>query len=298
MVLRASGMCHLSASLTFCTAMLFLGVSLVPFVRPDLVESALISAAPIAKLGPSSTEHHGLPGLSNAESTARPIVTTGLGRSTPGAIEGSAGSGRWLRVESAEAVIGQETSTVSTATELAIDLQARTGFRPREVIVERLWRQPELPPLAQENAIPSIQRASPRVAPATVSVRLGVLVPKEIRRWEPIILRASQKYEVDPNLIAALMHTESAGSQNALSSMNAVGLMQVMGGSFDAEINVDQGVHIFAGHLRRYGAIDLALAAYNAGPGAVAKYGGIPPYEETHRHISLTIASYKRFNGV
>lgn len=295
MVLRGLGTGRVTAALTFCTAMLFLGISLVPFVRPDLIENAFSISATRPVFRPNSSDSNALPRASSADAYSASVLSSPSGLANSGPVVGAAVTGGWWRDGSADTVSGPEASTVSMASELAIDLQARTGIRPREAIGERLWRQPELPPLAQENTIPSVMRAAPRIAPPAISIRLGVQVPAEIRRWEQIILRASQKYEIDPNLIAALMQTESAGRPNALSSMNAVGLMQVMGGSFEPEVNVDQGVYIFAGHLRRYGAIDLALAAYNAGPGAVANYGGIPPYEETQRHVTLTIASYKKF---
>ena len=272
--------------------MLLIGISLIPFVRPDLVEFGLNEATPPSILQPIAPVVYGNVIAFRNESSFSPPFSSGPGTSRP-----SADYGRWWREEPQSGLTWVAPSTGSASTELATDLQARTGVRTILSNEHQVMKLPELPPLAMENSIPSVAKPSPRIATVPTPVQLGLTVPKEIRRWESIILRASQKYGVDPNLVAALMQTESAGSPNALSSMNAVGLMQVMGGAFEPELNVDQGVHILSGHLRQYGAVDLALAAYNAGPGAVATYGGIPPYEETRRHIALTLASYKKFRG-
>lgn len=129
--------------------------------------------------------------------------------------------------------------------------------------------------------------------PSTVAEpRLSPRVPAQIRRWEPLILKASRKHGVDPDLIAALMMTESAGNPNAVGHAGANGLMQVLNGPMDPEANVDRGTEMIAELIKRFRSLDLALAGYNAGPNAVVKYGGVPPYEETQNHISRTLASY------
>jgi len=148
----------------------------------------------------------------------------------------------------------------------------------------------ELPPeqLAEvETAARAAVTLEARQAPAVrPSGRLGAAVPPAVRRWESLIVRSAERSHLDPNLIAALMMTESGGDPRAVSSRGAVGLLQVMGGSFDPEANVQQGAEILAGHLRRYGGrLDLALAAYNAGPASVDRYGGVPPFRETRDHV-------------
>jgi soluble lytic murein transglycosylase-like protein len=132
---------------------------------------------------------------------------------------------------------------------------------------------------------------------AASQARLSDRVPAAIRRWEPLILRAAHRYNLDPALIAALMQTESGGNPQAVSPMNAIGLLQVLNGPFDPETNVDQGSAMLAGHIKRFGSINLALAAYNAGPNAVLQYGGMPPYEETYNHVTRTLASWAAFRG-
>jgi soluble lytic murein transglycosylase-like protein len=129
-------------------------------------------------------------------------------------------------------------------------------------------------------------------------IRLTSRVPAQIRRWEPLILKAARKYDVDPALIAAVMMTESSGRPDAVSSAGAIGLMQVLDGPTDPEANVDLGAKMLSAHLRRFGAIDLALAAYNAGPGNVVEHGGVPPFEETRNHIARTLASYTAWRAI
>ena|SRR5579883_2104645 len=107
--------------------------------------------------------------------------------------------------------------------------------------------------------------------------------------------QSATKYGLDPNLLSAVIHVESGGDPNAVSKAGAMGLMQLMPSSVaDAEIsdpfdpaqNIDAGARKLSGLLSEYGGnLDLTLAAYNAGSGAVQKYGGVPPYKETQEYI-------------
>ena len=112
-----------------------------------------------------------------------------------------------------------------------------------------------------------------------------------IDRYTPTINRLAWKHGVSPKLIKAVINTESCFDHKAVSRVGAQGLMQLMPATakhmgvkdvFDPEQNMSGGIRYLRMMLDRFdNDVDLALAAYNAGPGAVDKYKGIPPYKET-----------------
>ncbi len=119
-------------------------------------------------------------------------------------------------------------------------------------------------------------------------------VSDRIGQYQSIISEAAQKYGVDENLIKGIITAESAGKSTAQSGVGAKGLMQLMDGtakslgvtnSFDPEQNIMAGTQYIKQQIDKFGSVDLALAAYNAGPGNVSKYNGIPPFKETQNYV-------------
>ncbi len=156
--------------------------------------------------------------------------------------------------------------------------------RGKDVGVHDLWETPS----AIRRVLPAGGTAAAAAAPAAAASG-GLTGP-----YADLFTRAGRRHGVDPALLSAVAKAESGYRPDARSSAGARGLMQLMPGtarelgvdaSAPAEA-VDGAARLLARHLRTYGGrVDLALAAYNAGPGNVSKYGGIPPFEETRTYV-------------
>jgi len=121
------------------------------------------------------------------------------------------------------------------------------------------------------------------------------------------IARAAESVSLPDSLLRAVVEVESGGNSQAVSPAGAQGLMQLMPGTaaelgvtnpFDPKQNLEGGARYLAQQLERFdGDIRLALAAYNAGPGAVKRHGGIPPYPETQRYVESVLEWKARFDS-
>jgi hypothetical protein len=130
---------------------------------------------------------------------------------------------------------------------------------------------------------------------------------KDPKEFEPIINSCSLEYGVDKSLVKAVIFAESGYNPNAVSRKGAAGLMQLMpqtardlkvSNSFDPGENIRGGVRYLKFLLDTFkGDVSLALAAYNAGLSKVARYGGVPPYEETQNYVAKVMSYHNSYRN-
>jgi soluble lytic murein transglycosylase-like protein len=145
---------------------------------------------------------------------------------------------------------------------------------------------------------------APVTAEYKVVIRESQPDPKPLQGWKAVAHREAVRKRLDPLLVKAMIYVESRENPNAISPKGAMGLMQLMPGTaralgvedpFRPGDNIRGGVQYLADMVERFrGRLDLALAAYNAGPGAVEKYGGLPPYPETRDYVTRVMDAYRR----
>jgi soluble lytic murein transglycosylase-like protein len=142
---------------------------------------------------------------------------------------------------------------------------------------------------------PPVAAAAPVIPPAPKSTDPRILVKE-----------AAVRNSLPPAFVTSVAKAESAMKQSALSPKGAIGVMQLMPATaksldadpHDTEQNIDAGTRLLKELLIKYdGDVVKALAAYNAGPGAVAKYNGLPPYRETQDYVNKVIRDYQKNGG-
>lgn len=158
--------------------------------------------------------------------------------------------------------------------------------------------------------IMSSMTANQRFNPATAVNNSIPTAPanNDPKQYDSIISEASQKYNVDESLIRAVIRQESAFNPQATSYCGAQGMMQLMPetatelgvkNAYDPKDNIMGGTKYLSQLLNQFdGNMTKAIAAYNAGPGAVQQYGGVPPYPETQNYVDKVLGYYQQNKGI
>lgn len=192
--------------------------------------------------------------------------------------------------------------------EIADKISNGTGLGVAEQIYKRLTGEnfsaeilnPKLEPLTKQ----------PKIEVKTNTLEIPAVKPSNqsldrLSKYEEIINHASETYGVDKNIIKSVILAESSAKEKAVSTANAKGLMQIIDSTakylginnvFDPKENIMGGAKYLSELLRKYnGNLKFALAGYNAGPGNVDKYNGIPPFTETQNYVKRVVGYLKNF---
>jgi hypothetical protein len=144
----------------------------------------------------------------------------------------------------------------------------------------------------------AIRRVLPTGAPGITGGTTGPSTAGS-GQYADLFATATAKYGLPQGLLSAVAKAESGYNPNAVSGAGAKGLMQLMPSTasslgvnpLDPAQAIDGAARLLKSHLGKFGSVPLALAAYNAGPGAVQRYGGIPPYQETQNYVRKITAT-------
>lgn len=162
---------------------------------------------------------------------------------------------------------------------------SKTRFAIYQSQIDVLERRGILKPAVEAKKAPVVQEV-------VVSTK-GKLRGRHMATYLSSAKAAARRHNVPENLFLRLIQQESAWNKNARSPVGAIGLAQLMPGTArelgvnpnDPHANLEGGARYLSEQYKRFGSWCLALAAYNAGPGAVKKYNGIPPYKETQNYV-------------
>ena len=154
-------------------------------------------------------------------------------------------------------------------------------------------------------AIPASTSATSAVQPAGSFPAVPDTVRRRVDTLTPFVREAAERNGVSVNLLKAVIAAESAGQADARSSKNAKGVMQLIDTTaammgvqnvWDPRDNINGGAKYLGQMMNRFGGdIQRAVASYNAGPGAVEKHGGVPPYQETRAYVGKVMDYFRYF---
>ncbi len=181
----------------------------------------------------------------------------------------------------------------------------RSGSKKRRYSKKsKKWRTKRI---RSEKALKNMVHANGRDNGIIVGCHSNKHLAKKAKLYKKTIQIYSQIYNVDPELIHAIVRQESCFNEGAKSRVGAIGLMQLMpqtalglriSDPWNPEHNIQGGIKYIAQMLKMFnGKPKLAIAAYNAGPGNVNKYRGVPPFKETRHYVKRVYAEYKRLKA-
>jgi Rod binding domain-containing protein len=186
-----------------------------------------------------------------------------------------------------------ETQTAGRVFKSGVSAKSRPAPKPSAPATADTPKVEPVPKKAEPSKKPSLPAVRPKMTPDAV-----------LETYGPTIEEASRKYSLDPTLVYSVIIAESGGNPNAVSPRGAKGLMQLMDGTAEQmgvadSLNPQQNIHGGAKYLRQLldkynGDLRRTLAAYNAGPGAVDKHKGVPPYAETRRYVDKVMGHLHR----
>ncbi len=179
------------------------------------------------------------------------------------------------------------------------DVMARIGAIEARVASLR-------PPVPFPDLLPPTRPGRAAEAPPRPPTAVTETLPPEAHRWRPAISRAARAAGIDPALLTAVVWTESGFKADAVSPAGAVGLAQLMPGTadqlgvdpYDPYRNLEGGARFLRTMIDRFGRLDLALAAYNAGPARVARlHNGGPGVPISQDYVATVIDRYRTLGG-
>lgn len=187
--------------------------------------------------------------------------------------------------------------------EIATHITENKGLGIADMIYKKMTGEELSLELLNQKLGKSPVKISDELVSKTNKIKPSLNASQRLAQYEDFINEASQKYGVNKNLVKSIILTESAANEKAVSSANAKGLMQLIDSTaadmgvrdvFNPRQNIEGGTKYISKMLQEYdGDVEKALAAYNAGPGNVNKYNGIPPFKETQNYVTRVMGYLK-----